>query len=256
MKARLSALAPPLILSGLLLGLWESVCRLGHVPIYLAPPPSAVLSALIDNAPALFGSAWVTLSGAVAALLLACAVALPLALVCALSNWVERAVRPLAVVLQVTPIIAVAPLVVIWAGLEHPERATTVLAALAAFFPLFSGALTGLTSADPDLERLFDLYGATGWQRLIRLRAPASTPFVLESFKVAVGLSVIGAVVAEFAAGSGGSQGLAWRIVQTSQQLRTAETFAALAALAMMAVALHTITTLAERQILRNWRGR
>ncbi|MEO3670049.1 ABC transporter permease subunit, partial [Lactiplantibacillus plantarum] len=175
----------------------------------LLPAPSAIGAALVADAPTLFLSGWNTLSMALSALTLAALVAWPLALVAALSPSLERAVRPLAVTLQVTPVVAIAPLVVIWAGLDHPERAITVLAAIVAFFPLFSGALTGLKSADPDLERLFDLYGATRVQRLVRLRLPAAAPFVLEGVKVATGLSIIGAVVAEFVAGSGAAQGLA-----------------------------------------------
>ena len=129
--------------------------------------------------------------------------------------------------LQVTPVVAIAPLVTIWAGLDHAGRAIVALAAVVAFFPLFSGTLTGLKSADPDLERLFDLYGATRVQRLLRLHAPAAAPFILEGLKVAVGLSLIGAVVAEFVAGSGEAQGLAWRVLEAEHQLRTAEMFAA-----------------------------
>lgn len=254
--SRLAGLIAPVLLAGLLLAIWEAVCRLGHLPVYLLPAPSAIGLALIENFTSLFGSAWVTLSTALVALLLAAAVALPLALLAALSPIIERAVQPLAVTLQVTPVVAIAPLVVSWAGLDHPEYATTALAAVVAFFPLFSGALTGLKSADPDLERLFDLYGATPVQRLFNLRAPAATPFVLEGFKVGVGLSLIGAVVAEISAGSGGSQGLAWRIVETTHQLRMAETFAALVALAILAVCLHSVTRVTEHEILRKWRGR
>ncbi len=252
----LAGFAAPFVSTALLLGLWELACRAGHLPVYLLPAPSAVAVALADNLQTLFASAWVTLSTALLALALAAAIALPLALAAALSPLVEKAVQPLAVTLQVTPVVAIAPLVVSWAGLDHPEYATTALAAVVAFFPLFSGALTGLKSADADLERLFDLYGATGLQRLWRLRVPASTPFLIEGFKVAVGLSLIGAVVAEISAGSGGSQGLAWRIVETTHQLRMAETFAALVALAILAVTLHGATRVAEREILKNWRGR
>ena len=253
---RLAGIIAPLAFSALLLVVWELACRLGHLPVYLLPAPSAIAVALADNLATLFASAWVTLSTALAALLLAAAVAVPLALFAALSPLFEKAVQPLAVTLQVTPVVAIAPLVVSWAGLDHPDYATTALAAIVAFFPLFSGALTGLKSADPDLERLFDLYGATAVQRLLRLRVPAATPFVLEGFKVGVGLSLIGAVVAEISAGSGGSQGLAWRIVETTHQLRMAETFAALVALAVLAVALHSLTRVLEAEILRNWRGR
>ena len=246
----------PLGLSMVIIGGWEFACRALAVPIYLLPAPSDISVALVSNAPQLFSSAVVTLWAALSALVVSALFAFPLALAAALSPLVERAVRPLAVTLQVTPLVAIAPLVVTWAGLDHPEYATTALAAVVAFFPLFSGALTGLKSADPDLERLFDLYGATPMQRLVRLRVPASAPFVLEGVKVGVGLSVIGAVVAEISAGSGGSQGLAWRIVETTHQLRMAETFAALAALSMLAVMLHGLTQYAETQILKKWRGR
>lgn len=254
--SRLLALLAPLALIAGLLGAWEAACRLLNVPVFLLPAPSAIASALVADAPTLFLSGWNTLSMALSALLLAALVAWPLALASALSPTLERAVRPLAVTLQVTPVVAIAPLVVIWAGLDHPERAITVLAAIVAFFPLFSGALTGLKSADPDLERLFDLYGATRVQRLLRLRLPAAAPFVLEGVKVAVGLSIIGAVVAEFVAGSGAAQGLAWRILETSHQYRTAEMFAALVALALLAVLLYALTQAAEARILKKWRGR
>lgn len=255
MKTRFDFLAP-VILALSILGVWELACRALLVPVYLLPAPSDILVALAANAPLLFSSAFVTLWTALTALTMAAAFAFPLALAAALSPLIERAVQPLAVTLQVTPVVAIAPLVVTWAGLDHPEYATTALAAVVAFFPLFSGALTGLKSADPDLERLFDLYGATSLQRLVRLRVPASTPFVLEGVKVGVGLSIIGAVVAEISAGSGGSQGLAWRIVETTHQLRMAETFAALVALSVLAVALHGLTQIAESQILKKWRGR
>lgn len=254
--SRLLALLAPTGLILALLGLWEALCRGLDVPVFLLPAPSAIGAALAADAPTLFLSGWNTLAMALSALALAALFAWPLALAAALSPMVERAVRPLAVTLQVTPVVAVAPLVVIWAGLDHPERAITVLAAIVAFFPLFSGALTGLKSADPDLERLFDLYGATRVQRLLRLRLAAATPFVLEGVKVATGLSIIGAVVAEFVAGSGAAQGLAWRILETSHQYRTAEMFAALVALALLAVVLYALTQAAEARILKKWRGR
>jgi NitT/TauT family transport system permease protein len=130
------------------------------------------------------------------------------------------------------------------------------LAAVVAFFPIFSGALTGLKSADPDLERLFDLYGAGPLQRLFRLRLPSAVPFMLEGHKVAAGLSLIGAVVAEFVARSGLSQGLAWRIIEASNRLETDKMFAALLILGLMGVALNAAMAAAEQALLRRWRGR
>ena len=163
---------------------------------------------------------------------------------------------PVAVTLQVTPVIAVAPLVIIWAGLDHPERAVVVLATIVAFFPIFSGAVTGLKAADPDLERLFNLYGASRWQKLLRLRLPSAVPYLLEGHKVAAGLAVIGAVIGEFVAGSGGAQGLAWRILEAGNRLQTASMFAALFVLAAMAAVLHALLQMAERRALVWWRGR
>ena len=144
----------------------------------------------------------------------------------------------------------------IWAGLDHPERAILALAAVVASFPIFSGALTGLKSADADLERLFDLYGASRLQRLLRLRLPSSVPFLLQGHKVAAGLALVGAVVAEFVAGSGGAQGLAWRIVEAQHRLETAQMFGALVVLAAMGIALYGLMQAAEQAILRRWRGR
>jgi NitT/TauT family transport system permease protein len=248
-------LAPALLIAALLGG-WEAACRVLTVPSYLLPAPSEVAVALATNVESLLGSAWNTLAMALEALAFAAAASLPLALLVALSPTLERAVRPLAVTLQVTPVVAIAPLVIIWAGLDHPDRAITALAAVVAFFPLFSGAVTGLKSADPDLERLFDLYEASALQRLLRLRVPAATPYLLEGLKVAAGLSIIGAVVAEFVAGSGGAQGLAWRILEAEHRLRTAQMFAALVALAILGAGLHAGIEAAERAILRRWRGR
>ena len=255
-SAPVSAILAPALLIALLLGAWQGACRFFALPIYLLPAPSDVAAATAADAPGLLLAASSTLLMALSALGLAVAVAWPLALAVALNPTLERAVRPLAVTLQVTPVVAVAPLVVIWAGLDHPARAITVLAAVVAFFPLFSGALTGLKAADPDLERLFDLYDARPIQRLVRLRLPSATPFLLEGLKVAVGLAVIGAVVAEFVAGSGGAQGLAWRILEAEHQLRTADMFAALLFLAVLGAGLHAVVEAAERAILARWRGR
>jgi NitT/TauT family transport system permease protein len=253
---RLAEVLAPIALVALLLAGWELACRALAVPAYFLPPPSAIAAALVADAPALVASAWNTLAMALMALLLASVLAQATALLVALSPILERAVRPLAVVLQVTPVVALAPLVLIWSGIDHPTRAIVALAAVVAFFPIFSGAVTGLKAADPDLERLFDLYGATRVQRLTRLRLPSAVPFLLEGHKVAAGLAVIGAVVAEFVAGSGGAQGLAWRILEASNRLQTARMFAALVVLGVLGAVLHAILEAAERAGLRWWRGR
>jgi NitT/TauT family transport system permease protein len=246
----------PLVLIAVLLGGWEVACRVLAVPSYLLPTPSAIWTAFLQSWPLLLASAWATLSTALLALAIASLVACALALAVSLNGLLEDAVRPIAVTLQVTPLVAIAPLVTIWAGIDHPERAVIGLAAVVAFFPIFSGALAGLKAVDPDLARLFDLYGATPLQRLVRLRLPSAVPALLEGHKVAAGLAVIGAVVAEFVAGSGGAQGLAWRILEAYNRLQTAKVFAALLTLAVLGVVLHTAMEQMERRLLDSWRGR
>jgi NitT/TauT family transport system permease protein len=253
---RLADRLAPFALAALLLAGWEIACRALHVAPYFLPPPSLIGGALAANLPTLAGAAWRTLSVALAALVIASLAAQALAVLIGLSPLLERAVRPLASVIQVTPVVAIAPLVLIWAGIDHPERAIVALAVLVAFFPIFSGAVTGLHAADPDLERLFDLYGATRWQRVTRLRLPSAVPFLLEGHKVGAGLAIIGAVVAEFGAGSGGVRGLAWQILDAGNKLQTDRMIAALAVLGVMGVVFHAALGAIEQAGLRWWRGR
>ena len=247
----MTRLLTPLLLTVALLAAWELACRVLGLPPYLLPPPSDVALALIGRAPVLLSSAAATFWMAFQALIVASVFGGGLALAVSLSRPAEQAVRPLAVALQVTPVVAIAPLVLIWAGLDHADRAVVALAAAVAFFPLFSGVLTGLKSADPDLERLFDLYGASPVQRLLRLRLPSALPFILEGLRVAAGLAVIGAVVAEFVSGSGATQGLAWRLLESGNRLRTADMLAALLCLMIMGVALNAAVEAVERAVRR-----
>lgn len=253
---RLWRALPPLLLIAALLAVWEASCRLLAVPIYFLPPPSAVAVALVERAPVLAGSALQTFWMAIQALVVATVLGGGLAIAVSLSDAAERAVRPLAIALQVTPIVAIAPLVLIWAGLDNAEQAVVALAAAVAFFPVFSGVLTGLKSADPDLERLFDLYRANRVQRLIRLRLPTALPFALEGLRVAAGLAVIGAVVAEFVSGSGAAQGLAWRLLEAGNRLRTAELLAALVWLAALGLVLNAAVAAISGWVVRRQSGR
>lgn len=247
----MTRLLPPLLLTAVLLAAWEIACRALHVPPWFLPPPSAVAVALVDRPPVLAASAAATFRMAMQALIAAALLGGGLALAVSLSRSAEQAVRPLAVALQVTPVVAVAPLVLIWTGLDHADRAVVALAAAVAFFPLFSGVLTGLKAADPDLERLFDLYGASPVQRLVRLRLPSALPFMLEGLRVASGLAVIGAVVAEFVSGSGATQGLAWRLLESGNRLRTADMLAALVLLMVMGLTLNALVGALERAVRR-----
>ncbi len=248
------ALSPLIVGVAVVLG-WEMACRLLFVPIYLIPAPSKIAGAFERNAPMLARSSLFTLATALEALVFASLSATGLAVLVDLNKALARAIRPFASALQVTPVVAIAPLFVIWAGVDHPRRAIVALAAIVAFFPIFSGAVSGFRSADANLERLFDLHGASPWQRFRRLRLPSAVPFLLEGHRVAAGLAIVGAVVAEFVAGSGANQGLAWRILEAGNRLRTDEMFAALACLSFMAAALNAVLGLFEAHVLRWWRG-
>lgn len=254
--SRWAELAAPVVFVAFLLGVWEAWCLLGNVPTYFLPTPSAIGVALAENAPLLFVSAWRTLERALIAFIIVSFLGGLSALAAASSRIVDVSFKPIAVAIQVTPVVALAPLFQVWAGIDHPDRAVVALAAVVGFFPVYSGALAGLTAADPELERLFDLYGASPWQRLTRLRAPSAVPQVLEGHKVALGLTLVGAVIGEITAGSGGAEGLAWRILEASHRLEMAKSFAALAALAIMAGLLHLAFQALERAILAWWRGR
>jgi NitT/TauT family transport system permease protein len=165
----------------------------------------------------------------------------------------ERALLPYAITLQVTPIVAIAPLILIWVGLDNAERAVLILATIVAFFPILANTTLGLRSADRQLHELFDLYGASRWQRLIRLQFPAALPNILTGMKISGGLALIGAVVAEFAAGSGTATGLAWLIQQSVFNLKIAKAFAALGLLAAIGIAIYALLSLLERQALKHW---
>lgn len=253
---RLTEFAAPLLLIAAMLAVWQMACVWLAIPSYLLPSPLLVALAAAEHTPELAAAAGRTLAMALMALGLVSVLATGLAILLAVSRLAERAIKPVAIGLQVTPVIAIAPLAMIWAGLDHPDRAIIGLAAIVAFFPVFSGALTGLKSADPDLERLFDLYGAGRWRRLMKLRLPAAVPFMLEGHKVAAGQALVGAVVAEFVARTGSSRGLAWVILEAGQRLETPKLFAALFVLAAMGAGLFVILQVLERSALRWWRGR
>ena len=226
------------------------------VPTYFLPTPSEIAVALWQNAGLLFVSAWRTLQSALIAFAVVTVLANLAAAGAAMSRIAEASFRPIAVALQVTPIAALAPLFAVWAGVDHPEGAIVALAVVVAFFPIYSGSLAGLTSADPELERLFDLYGASPWQRMLRLRAPSAIPQALEGEKVGLGLALVGAVIAELVSGSGSTEGLGWRIVEASHRLEIAKSLAAVVALVILGGALYVGFQALERVALTWWRGR
>jgi len=225
--AALVRLAPALVVAAVLIG-WEAAVRIGEVPHYLVPAPSLVAETLWRDLPSLLPSLWFTLKITVGALVLAVAGGVLLAALFALSRPLETALFPLAIVLQVTPIVAIAPLILIY--VESTTAALLICAFIVAFFPILANTVVGLRSADAGLRDLFTLYGASRWQRLRLLLVPSALPYFLAGLRIAGGLALIGAVVAEFAAGAAGREtGLASRILEASFRTEIPRMFAALA---------------------------
>ena len=248
MKARL---LPALVLIGLVLG-WELLVRVAGIPAYTLPAPSLVLTTLVANFGSLAGSWWFTLKITFGALALACAGGVLIASVFALSPTAERALFPVAVVLQVTPIVAVAPLILIY--VESTTAALLLCAWIVAFFPILSNTVVGLRAAEPNLRDLFRLYRATPMQRLALLRLPSALPYFMAGLKVSGGLSLIGAVTAEMVAGAAGREtGLASRILEASFRTETPKMFAALTLLVFTGVLIFALFNALSRAVLGPW---
>ncbi len=248
----LAYLLPALVAVG---AVWFWEWAVGHYGIqpFVLPAPSAIGETLIGEWPSLAQSAWITLTITIEAFLWALGLGFFFAVLFAQSRTVERALLPYAVVLQTTPIVAIAPLILIWVGVDHADRAVLILATIVAFFPILANTTLGLRSADPQLKELFQLYGASGLQTLWRLKIPTALPYLLAGMKISGGLALIGAVVAEFVAGSGTSTGLAWRIIEASNRLQIAKMFAALALLSLLGIGIYSLLALLEWQLLHRW---
>ncbi|MBS0561071.1 MAG: ABC transporter permease [Proteobacteria bacterium] len=226
MNERLLRFAPGLF--GLLaLALWEAAVRLTGVPVYIVPGPIAIVGAFLSDPVGLLMALASTLAVTFTALIAAATLGLAMAVAMSASRLAHAAIMPWAVVLQVTPIVAIAPLIIIWVG--DPFASLVVCAVIVAFFPVFANTATGLASVPPELADLFRLYGAGRWRTLTLLRLPAALPYFLSGLRISGGLALVGAVVAEFVAGSGGfASGLAYRILESGYRLQVARMFAAL----------------------------
>jgi NitT/TauT family transport system permease protein len=243
----------PIALGVAFIAAWELLVRYLAIPRFVLPAPSMIAAALIDDFSALVGSLWVTLKVTLAAFAVALMLGIVFAILFVQSRLFEVSLFPYAVMLQVTPIVSIAPLVLIWVGLDHLERALLILATIVAFFPILSNATLGLKSVDHNLQNLFDLYGATRWQRLKELQFPSALPYLLGGMRISGGLALIGAVVAEFVAGSGTGTGLAWRIVEAGTRLNIPGMFAALLLLSLLGISIFFGLSALEYLLLRKW---
>jgi NitT/TauT family transport system permease protein len=249
-----SVAVPPLITFVCVIALWEGAVRALHVPAFLVPPPSAVLSVAWNERAALAASLLTTAEGAALGFLLSASLGTLLGLLFSLSRWLERGLYPYALFLQTVPIVAVAPLLVLWFG--PGLRAVAVSAFIVSVFPIIANTLAGLRSVDPRLADLFRLYGAKLPDTVLKLRLPSAVPSMATGFKVASGLSVIGAIVGEFVAGfSEGNAGLGITVLSAYRQLRTDLLFAAVILASLLGLSLFALVSGLSRLLLQRLRA-
>ncbi|MBN9233723.1 MULTISPECIES: ABC transporter permease [Phyllobacteriaceae] len=242
----------PLAIMVVSVWLWDRLCVWNDIPKYILPRPGVVLQTLQDDAPLLFSSLWVTLKITFLSLALAIVGGVGLAVLFAQSKWVEMSFFPFAVILQVTPIVAIFPLINIY--VDNQTAKLLLCAWIVAFFPILSNTTLGLNSVDRNLRDLFRLNGASRWQELWHLRLPAAMPYFLGGLKIAGGLSLIGAVVAEFVAGtSGQASGLASRIIEAGYRLNAPRLFAALILISVTGIVIFLVLSLLSHLVLRRW---
>ncbi len=242
----------PAVIGILALAAWEIAVRANDVPTYILPGPVLIAQTLVRDWSSLAVSLGITLQITFAALIAAAVLGLLIAILFAQSRIIELSLFPYAVILQVTPIVAIAPLIIIW--VDDVRLVLLICAWIVAFFPILSNTTLGLNSADHNLLDLFRLYRATRWQVLWRLRLPSSMPYFLAGLRIAGGLALIGAIVAEFVAGTGGrASGLAYRILEAGYQLQIPRMFAALVLVSLTGIAIFLALSLLSHLILRSW---
>jgi len=242
----------PLAVGLLMVALWEIACRAANVPIYLFPKPSDIAAKLVADWPSLFKALLMTMRVALQAFAAAIVIGTLIAFIFVQSRLVEMSFFPYAVLLQVTPIVAIAPLIIIL--VKNTQLALTVCATVVALFPIISNTTLGLRSVDPGLVNLFRMNRASRLQTLIRLRIPSALPYFFGGLRISSGLALIGAVVAEFVAGTGGrSAGLAYEILQSGFQLDIPRMFAALLLITLAGVALFTAMVVLSNLALGAW---
>jgi NitT/TauT family transport system permease protein len=252
MNERLMKWVAPLAVGVLVLVLWHVLVKAFDVPKFLVPGPLLVAETLIADWGLLFNSLLVTLKITFGAFFVAVVIGTSVAFLFVQSRWVEMSLFPYAVLLQVTPIVAIAPLIIIW--VKQPTLALIVCATIVALFPIISNTILGLRSVNPGLVNLFRMNKATRWQTLVQLRIPSAAPYFFGGLRISSGLALIGAVVAEFVAGTGGTgAGLAYQILQAGYQINIPRLFAALLMITVTGVALFLLMVFLSKLALASW---
>jgi len=251
-QQRLQRIGYPLLVAIVLVGGWQGLVTGLELPHYLVPSPALMVETLVANFGQLMLALWVTVKVTVLAFVLATVVGVAISFLFVQSRTIETAFFPYAILLQVTPIVAVAPLIIIW--VKDPTLSLVICAALVALFPIISNTTLGLRSVDPDLQSYFEMNRATRLQVLLRLRVPSALPYFFGGLRISSGLALIGAVVAEFVAGTGGtSTGLAYQILYAGYQLNIPRMFAALLLISLAGVALFAAMAWLSRLALGGW---
>ena len=249
---KIADIAPPLVVGVLFLAGWEACCRVFAIPSYLVPSPSVIATTFVANAPSLLHALWITLRVTLSALALAVGIGTAIAFLFVQSPIIERSFFPYAVILQVTPIVAIAPLIIIL--VKNTQGALIICATIIAIFPIISNTTIGLRSVDAGHQDLFAINRASRLQNLIYLRIPSALPYFFAGLRISSGLALIGAVVAEFVAGTGGrNTGLAYEILQAGYQLEIPRMFAALFLITLAGIALFLVMVALSKLALGTW---
>ena len=251
-RKKLADILPPLVVGVLVIVGWEACCRLFAIPSYLFPAPSQIATTFVADAPALMRALWVTLRVTLIALALAIVIGAAIAFLFVQSPIIERSLFPYAIIMQVTPIVAIAPLIIIL--VKNTQLALVICATIIAIFPVISNTTVGLRSVDKGHQDLFTINRASRLQRLLYLRIPSALPFFFAGLRVSSGLALIGAVVAEFVAGTGGrNTGLAYEILQAGFQLEIPRMFAALFLITIAGIVLFMLMVGLSKLALGSW---
>ena len=251
-RKKAADIVPPLAVGVLILIAWETFCRALAIPPYLFPMPSVIAKTLVADAPALLHALWVTLRVTLIALALAVTIGATIAFLFVQSPIIERSFFPYAIILQVTPIVAIAPLIIIL--VKNTQGALIICATIIAIFPIISNTTVGLRSVDQGHRDLFAINRASRLQSLFHLRIPSALPYFFAGLRISSGLALIGAVVAEFVAGTGGrNAGLAYEILQSGYQLEIPRMFAALFLITAAGIALFLVMVGLSKLALGSW---
>ena len=250
---KLSTYFSPIIALTIIFIIWEFLVNLFSIQLYILPAPTDIFLSLNDNLRELLLATLNTLKITLFAFLIATLIAIGLAIIFSLSKILEISLYPITVIFQVTPVVAIAPLIIIWVGLDNAEIAILILSVIVAFFPVLANTNLGFRSVDKNLKELFLINRASKWQTLTKLNLPYATPYILTGMKTSIGLALIGTVVAEFVAGTGSSAGLSWIIIESGNRLDIAKLFSALVLLVLSGIFLFLLMSSIEYSILRRW---